>query len=1002
MKLLSSDFWALGISAVIITTFSVLLYADFTKKIEVEGVEQIGTITFKREVAQRRYQTQVVWEDVKQSFPVYNNDSIRTSDNSEAVVHLLDGTDINVDENSMIMLSTLENSININFAHGSISANRERVAGAGIAAITIRSSDTIVSIDKSNIQLSQLQGSELDLTVSEGSARVKTTLLEDSRTVNSNEKAIILTEKRDVRIIPLKFDLKQPVHNSFIITELSRVPVQFGWSFSGDAAAVSFQVASDRAFRNIVINRSYRSETLITEQLSPGVYYWRVLPLYETSKRVDSSEVRKINIVYNAPVRLISPAQGEGVTHSLTGNSVLFSWSENEMAVNYKLEISDSREFEKITHSAETSLQRIALENIMPGRYFWRVSSFINAGGSEEVKTTSPGSFNVLRGDALSPPGRLNPAGGDKIDKLVLRGKGALFSWTSDPGFALFRYEVASDRDFKEIVYAGERSVNFAEISGDLAPGKYFWRVKGVPAAGGDIPYSAPASFEIVSDIALNTVSPVQGAEIPFPAASEEVDLKFSWRKVDFEGSYRVQVARNENFTNPVNLDSLDSVSASVKLKEPGIYFWRVQLLDSEKREASVSRTARFVVKEPVREKPKSFITVTSPVPGGRIYIDSRLRGRNSITYEVAPDKEVLVTIRAAGFKEHNQRVKVPEGETVAISPSMDKSELLERVKWSFRGASPLGADPVLFGSRIVAAYENGTIALLSSNGGLISSAKVGSRFESRPVISGDTAYIVDVDGMLYSFDLVNVKLNWKSQAQGPLLFGSEPVVAEDRIYFATGLGVVEAFNINGEKIWENILDEAVFSSVQVYKNMIIVATDAWKIYALRNRDGKRVWDERIDGRVISGLPLIYKDNLYFGTQAGTFYAMSADKGKTLWKYTAEGPIYSTPVLIEENVLFGSENGSLYSLSAETGEVKWIYKTRRSIKGSPVFAFSNVFVADENTVYSINPANGSVRWSASFQSSIRTSPVFAGDAVVMGLSNGEIVSVRNNLVQTIR
>jgi len=129
---------------------------------------------------------------------------------------------------------------------------------------------------------------------------------------------------------------------------------------------------------------------------------------------------------------------------------------------------------------------------------------------------------------------------------------------------------------------------------------------------------------------------------------------------------------------------------------------------------------------------------------------------------------------------------------------------------------------------------------------------------------------------------------------------------------------------------------------------------------------------------------------------------MSADKGKTLWKYTAEGPIYSTPVLIEENVLFGSENGSLYSLSVETGEVKWIYKTRRSIKGSPVFAFSNVFVADENTVYSINPANGSVRWSASFQSSIRTSPVFAGDAVVMGLSNGEIVSVRNNLVQTIR
>jgi len=191
MKLSSSDFWTLGISAVIIAAFSVLLYADFAKKIEVDGAEQIGTITFKREVAQRRYQAQVVWEEVKQSYPVYNNDSIRTSDNSEAVIHLLDGTDINVDENSMIMLSALAEGININFAHGSISANRERVAGAAVAAITIRSNDTTVSIDRSNIQLSQLDNMELDLTVSEGTARVKTAASEDSLTVNTNEKAII-------------------------------------------------------------------------------------------------------------------------------------------------------------------------------------------------------------------------------------------------------------------------------------------------------------------------------------------------------------------------------------------------------------------------------------------------------------------------------------------------------------------------------------------------------------------------------------------------------------------------------------------------------------------------------------------------------------------------------------------------------------------------------------------------------------------------------------------
>lgn len=1003
MKLLSSDFWALGISAVIITTFSVLLYADFTKKIEVEGAEQIGTITFKREVAQRRYQTQVVWEEVKQSFPVYNNDSIRTSDNSEAVVHLLDGTDINVDENSMIMLSALGEGININFAHGSISANRERVEGTAISAITIRSSDTTVSIDKSNIQISHLDNMELDLTVSEGSALVKTTASVDALTVNTNEKAIISSERKEAKIVPLSFDLQQPGHNSFVITEANTVPVQFGWSFAGDNdGSVNFEAASDRAFRNIVLKKSYRSGETATEQLRPGIYYWRVSAFNRTAGKVEFSEVRKINIIYNAPVKLVSPMQGESVSHSLSGNSVIFSWSRNEMAVNYKIEVSGTSDFSNIIHAVETPLQRIALENIMPGQYYWRVSSFINAGGSEAVKTTSPGNFTVERAAAAVPPRLMRPAEGEKIDRLIFRGKGALLSWNSDPAFVSFNYEVSSDKDFREMVSSGERNVNFAEITGDLPTGRYFWRIRGIPAAGGEAVYSSTASFEVTSDIAIDTVLPGPGVEIVLPPSDEELDIKFTWKDVDFEGTYRLQVAGNENFTDAINIDSQDAANASLKLKEPGVYFWRVQLLDSTKREAAVSRTSRFTLKEPVKEKVKTFIAVKSPVSGGRIFIDSRLRGRNSVTYEVIPDREVLVTIRAAGFKDHNQRVKVPEGETLAISPSMEKSELLERVKWSFKGSAPLGGDPVLYGERIVAAYENGTIAVLSGNGGLISSAKLANRFESRPVISGNTAYIVDVDGILYSYDLAKGTLNWKAEAQGPFLFGSEPVVVDDRIYFATGLGVVEAFNINGEKVWQNMLDEAVFSSVQVYKNMIIVATDAWKIYALRNRDGKKIWNERVDGRVITGLPLIHKDNLYFGTQAGSFYAMTADKGKTLWKFSAEGPIYSTPVLIDENIFFGSENGTLYSLSVETGEVRWMYKTRRNIKGSPVFAFSNVFIADENTVYSINPSNGAVRWSASFQSSIRTSPVFAGDAVVMGLSNGEIVSVRNNLIQTIR
>ena len=92
MKSLSINSLVIGIGSVIIITFSLLFYNDLTKKVDAGEAEEVGTITFKREVAQRKYTSQVVWENIEQNAPVYNYDSIRTANLSEAVIHLKDGT----------------------------------------------------------------------------------------------------------------------------------------------------------------------------------------------------------------------------------------------------------------------------------------------------------------------------------------------------------------------------------------------------------------------------------------------------------------------------------------------------------------------------------------------------------------------------------------------------------------------------------------------------------------------------------------------------------------------------------------------------------------------------------------------------------------------------------------------------------------------------------------------------------------------------------------------
>src|SRR5271157_5574126 len=123
LKKINNDLFAVGISALVIMTCSALLYAELTRRVESSGAKQIGTIVFKREVAQRKYASQVIWEDLEQNTPVYNNDTVRTAEMSEARINL-NGTYVNLDENSLILLSLTKEGININFSHGSISANR--------------------------------------------------------------------------------------------------------------------------------------------------------------------------------------------------------------------------------------------------------------------------------------------------------------------------------------------------------------------------------------------------------------------------------------------------------------------------------------------------------------------------------------------------------------------------------------------------------------------------------------------------------------------------------------------------------------------------------------------------------------------------------------------------------------------------------------------------------------------------------------------------------------
>ncbi len=393
---------------------------------------------------------------------------------------------------------------------------------------------------------------------------------------------------------------------------------------------------------------------------------------------------------------------------------------------------------------------------------------------------------------------------------------------------------------------------------------------------------------------------------------------------------------------------------------------------------------------------------VQSPVKRSRIYINSKFRGYNRYKFEAGKGGDVLVRVTAKGFRDFRKSVKVKEGETLTVRSVMIRSKLLDRINWVSRAGAPISAAPVYYGDRIISCTENGKIIVMSSSGRTIVSKSLSKGFKSKPVVYKNNAFAVDVDGVFFSVNIVTGKLNWKVNTGGPLLFKSGPLVIDGKIFLATGYGNVMAYSLKGEKIWNNNLDEAVYNSIQYYKGRLLIATDALKIYALDAGDGDELWSRDIDGRVITLSPQVYKDILFFGCYSGKFYALDVDDGDPIWTFQSGGSIYSTALIRKGILFFGSDDGNLYALSHAQGKVLWKFNAGKPLKHSPISAFGNIFITDKDTIYALNPENGSLKWKNKFNGTIKTSPSVAGNMLILGLVNGDVVSVRNNLVQSVK
>lgn len=238
-----------------------------------------------------------------------------------------------------------------------------------------------------------------------------------------------------------------------------------------------------------------------------------------------------------------------------------------------------------------------------------------------------------------------------------------------------------------------------------------------------------------------------------------------------------------------------------------------------------------------------------------------------------------------------------------------------------------------------------------------------GTRFIS-PVVAHDGRLLVgDETGWFYKLDATNKQVVWKFKAG--LRNNSLPLVAEDKVYFASTDGFLYALRYDsGEIIWKQKIGILVYSGPQFYNGKIIVGNIEGQIMSMNASDGRVLWKKKFDDGFYTS-PQITDGNIYIGAMSGSIYSLQSDNGNINWQYrTGDRIISSKPIVSGKKVFFGSNDKSFYAIDSVTGKLLWRADIGGEIFTSAVEWEDNLIVCSvKGDIFSLDKKNGKVVWT---------------------------------------
>ena len=245
-----------------------------------------------------------------------------------------------------------------------------------------------------------------------------------------------------------------------------------------------------------------------------------------------------------------------------------FAWSPLPGAQGYRLQIAPDRKFETLIVDTTVGQHGAQWADLPDGRYALRVRA-IDEVGLEGLDAT--GEFEV---NARPFP----PLPTGMTDGTLVRESTPGFSWKPVTGVKGYRFELAQDAAFTQLVTREQTSNAGIGLKEALQPGDYYWRVASVDPDGEQGAFSKTQLFSYRPPLRAP-------AAVETPIV-ENATLLFNWQAVDHASAYRVQLAEDPAFTRIIADTRVSEPRAAIRRPPSQTYYFRV---NAENAEAEVS-----------------------------------------------------------------------------------------------------------------------------------------------------------------------------------------------------------------------------------------------------------------------------------------------------------------------------------------------------------------------------------------------------------------------------